>query len=133
MDAIVAPPLAELQRCAQLGLLALQLLGLAHEAAPDDQQPRTDAAAPLDEAVGRRRGGARREPRQPRERRRHLRPAPFQLLGEGVGHYVSLYSGPEPPSGGVNRPPLAVIAPHWTQFDGASSTSAVPSPPVLTS
>ena len=26
--------------------------------------------------------------------------------------YVSVYSGPEPPSGGVSRPPLAVIAPH---------------------
>ena len=34
--------------------------------------------------------------------------------------YVSVYSGPLPPSGGVRRPPLAVIAPHWTQFDGAS-------------
>ena len=29
---------------------------------------------------------------------------------------------------GVRRPPLAVIAPHWTQFDGASFTSTVPSP-----
>ncbi len=38
-----------------------------------------------------------------------------------------MYSGPEPPSGGVSRPPLAVIAPHWTQFDGASSTVTVPS------
>ena len=35
--------------------------------------------------------------------------------------YVSVYSGPEPPSGGVRRPPLAVIAPHWTQFDGVTS------------
>jgi hypothetical protein len=26
--------------------------------------------------------------------------------------YVSVYSGPEPPSGGVNRPPFAVMAPH---------------------
>src|SRR5262249_40154495 len=25
---------------------------------------------------------------------------------------VSVYSGPEPPSGGVRRPPFAVIAPH---------------------
>ena len=40
-----------------------------------------------------------------------------------------MYSGPEPPSGGVSRPPLAVIAPHWTQFDGASCTVTVPSPP----
>jgi hypothetical protein len=30
--------------------------------------------------------------------------------------YVFWYSGPSPPSGVVNRPPLAVIAPHWTQF-----------------
>ena len=28
------------------------------------------------------------------------------------------YSGPLPPSGGVRRPPLAVIAPHCTQLDG---------------
>jgi putative transposase len=35
---------------------------------------------------------------------------------------VSVYSGPEPPSGGVKRPPLAVIAPHWTQFDAVTST-----------
>lgn len=42
--------------------------------------------------------------------------------------YVTVYSGPLPPSGGVRRPPLAVIAPHWTQFDGASFTSTVPSP-----
>jgi hypothetical protein len=34
--------------------------------------------------------------------------------------YVFLYSGPEPPSGGVSRPPFAVIAPHWTQFDGVT-------------
>ena len=26
--------------------------------------------------------------------------------------YVSVYSGPEPPSAGVSRPPFAVIAPH---------------------
>jgi hypothetical protein len=29
---------------------------------------------------------------------------------------VFWYSGPSPPSGVVRRPPLAVIAPHWTQF-----------------
>ncbi len=48
------------------------------------------------------------------------------LLGPWL--YVSVYSGPLPPSGGVSRPPLAVMAPHWTQFDGASFTSTVPSP-----
>ena len=42
--------------------------------------------------------------------------------------YVSVYSGPEPPSGGVSRPPRAVIAPHWTQFDGVSLSSTRPSP-----
>ena len=42
--------------------------------------------------------------------------------------HVTVYSGPLPPSGGVRRPPLAVIAPHWTQFDGASFTVTVPSP-----
>jgi hypothetical protein len=29
---------------------------------------------------------------------------------------VFWYSGPSPPSGVVNRPPFAVIAPHWTQL-----------------
>ena len=47
------------------------------------------------------------------------------------GAYVSVYSGPLPPSGGVRRPPLAVIAPHCTQFDGATLTVTVPSPPSL--
>ena len=41
--------------------------------------------------------------------------------------HVTVYSGPLPPSGGVRRPPFAVIAPHWTQFDGASLTVTVPS------
>ena len=43
------------------------------------------------------------------------------------GH-VSVYSGPEPPSGGVSRPPFALIAPHCTQFDGVTLTDTVPSP-----
>ena len=42
--------------------------------------------------------------------------APWQ--GRHRDPHVSVYSGPEPPSGGVRRPPFAVIAPHWTQFDG---------------
>jgi hypothetical protein len=33
-----------------------------------------------------------------------------------------VYSGPAPPSGGVSRPPFAVMAPHYTQFDGVTST-----------
>ena len=37
-----------------------------------------------------------------------------------TARHVSVYSGPAPPSGGVSRPPLAVIAPHWTQFDGVT-------------
>ena len=40
-----------------------------------------------------------------------------ELRGD-VARYVTWYSGPSPPSGGVSRPPLAVIAPHCTQFDG---------------
>src|SRR5689334_4016974 len=43
----------------------------------------------------------------------------------GAG-YVSVYSGPAPPSGGVRRPPLAVIAPHWTQFEGVTMTCTLP-------
>src|SRR6188472_4333868 len=41
---------------------------------------------------------------------------------------VSWYSGPSPPSGSVSRPPLAVIAPHWTQLEAVTwtSTSAAP-------
>ena len=39
-----------------------------------------------------------------------------------------MYSGPEPPSGGVSRPPFAEIAPHWTQFDGFTSTCTSPLP-----
>ena len=42
--------------------------------------------------------------------------------------YIRVYSGPDPPSGGVSRPPLAVIAPHCTQFDGAICTRTWPSP-----
>ena len=44
--------------------------------------------------------------------------------------YVSWYSGPSPPSGSVRRPPLAVIAPHWTQLEAVTwtSTSAAGSP-----
>jgi len=42
---------------------------------------------------------------------------------------VSVYSGPEPPSGGVRRPPFAVMAPHWTQFDGLRTSSTRPSSP----
>src|SRR5215217_4298276 len=38
-----------------------------------------------------------------------LRDAACQLEEGSVGGHVSLYSGPEPPSGGVSRPPFAVI------------------------
>ena len=40
-----------------------------------------------------------------------------------------MYSGPEPPSGGVRRPPLAVIAPHCTQLEGVTTSSTRPSSP----
>ena len=42
--------------------------------------------------------------------RQKLPPAPAR------SGYVIWYSGPSPPSGGVRRPPLAVIAPHCTQL-----------------
>ena len=41
-------------------------------------------------------------------------------VATGRRRQVSVYSGPEPPSGGVRRPPFAVMAPHWTQFDGVT-------------
>ena len=43
-----------------------------------------------------------------------------------AGAQVIWYSGPSPPSGGVRRPPLAVIAPHCTQFDGLTIRSTGP-------
>ena len=83
------------------------------------------------------------DPRQPAldesaERPRRERPAahdPLEHLHrvrrqepeEAGDHQVRPYSGPEPPSGGVRRPPFAVIAPHWTQFDGETRTSTFPS------
>ena len=42
--------------------------------------------------------------------------------------HVSWYSGPSPPSGSVNRPPLAVIAPHWTQLEAVTWTSTSVAP-----
>ena len=78
-------------------------------------------------------GGIRRRPdawRQPGvecEGWSPPRPARRQAQAGDVP-YVSVYSGPEPPSGGVRRPPRAVIAPHWTQLDGVSFSSTVPSP-----
>src|SRR5439155_1780757 len=61
---------------------------------------------------------------------RHRRTCPAAAAG-GPAVYVSVYSGPEPPSGGVRRPPFAVIAPHCTQFDGVTLTvtTSAPSPP----
>jgi hypothetical protein len=57
-----------------------------------------------------------------------LDPAEQPLSGRvgGAGAQVTVYSGPLPPSGGVSRPPLAVIAPHWTQLDGLTFTVTVP-------
>ena len=49
---------------------------------------------------------------------RRSRTAALSRIARPRGRQVSVYSGPEPPSGGVRRPPFAVIAPHWTQFDG---------------
>jgi hypothetical protein len=36
--------------------------------------------------------------------------------GRRLDDYKIVYSGPSPPSGGVKRPPFAVIAPHCTQL-----------------
>src|SRR5918994_1994298 len=49
----------------------------------------------------------------------------FPTLGGGkrvrmTRGYVRVYSGPDPPSAGVSRPPFAVIAPHWMQFEGVT-------------
>src|SRR5690349_22004401 len=54
----------------------------------------------------------------------HLSHCPVSpaIRGKGAVNQVLLYSGPDPPSGGVRRPPFAVIAPHWTQFDGVTCT-----------
>ena len=53
--------------------------------------------------------------------------APPSSADRRGSRYISVYSGPDPPSGGVRRPPLAVIAPHCTQFDGASCSRTQPS------
>src|SRR3954454_2325817 len=55
-----------------------------------------------------------------------LRAETHAVTGRTV--YMFEYSGPLPPSGGVSRPPLAVIAPHCTQFDGASFSCTVGPP-----
>jgi hypothetical protein len=64
---------------------------------------------------------------QPAGRKRDLSRKRFRKPRDVDGDHVKVYSGPEPPSGGVSRPPFAVIAPHWTQFDAVTST--VVSPP----
>ncbi len=60
----------------------------------------------------------------PSQSRRNCRSrsAPNASIQATPGLYVRVYSGPAPPSGGVSRPPFAVIAPHCTQFDGVTST-----------
>ena len=62
--------------------------------------------------------------RDPRVRGRG--PARDGDLQEAGARYVIEYSGPLPPSGGVRRPPLAVIAPHCTQLEGLILTVTVP-------
>src|SRR6266487_7045872 len=49
-----------------------------------------------------------------------------RVPGPWPGTYVRVYSGPLPPSGGVSRPPFAVIAPHCTQLDGVTWTRTLP-------
>ena len=98
-------------------------IGVAYRAHPPGPRPGT---AVLRHAS---RTRARAVPRLLR-RRSPRRPCPraATVTRRAPPSYVSVYSGPLPPSGGVRRPPLAVIAPHWTQFEGASFTSTVPSP-----
>src|SRR5207244_5973984 len=58
----------------------------------------------------------------PRTRRLQARARKLADAGGALVHQVSVYSGPLPPSGGVSRPPFAVIAPHWTQLEGVMFT-----------
>ena len=79
-------------------------------------------ASSLSVAERERRRAVAADRRSPRARPRRRRASSTTGDCKRVRSYVSVYSGPEPPSGGVSRPPLAVIAPHWTQFDGVTST-----------
>ena len=58
-----------------------------------------------------------------RVRREQRRPVHAACDRRGGGFYINEYSGPSPPSAGVRRPPFAVIAPHWTQFEAVTSRS----------
>ena len=115
---------------------------------PDDvcaDEPRAEEI--LDDPAARQREPALREPEERVDRdqedgrgrriggdsRSHDRRIIGEKTRKAFVNQVTVYSGPEPPSGGVSRPPLAVIAPHWTQFDGASCTVTVPSPPSVPS
>ena len=91
---------------------------------PPAESARGRAAAPLLRPRPRSRPGGLL-----RIRRRRCGTVPSALERRQGNPHVSVYSGPEPPSGGVRRPPLAVIAPHWTQFDGVTATSTRPSSP----
>lgn len=62
------------------------------------------------------------ERRRCREEKEEFRSHAIDTRADARRIQVSVYSGPEPPSGGVSRPPFAVIAPHWTQFDGVTAT-----------
>src|SRR5205085_4373575 len=110
-------------------------------AAPLDHLSANQAPAEelLDDALAKGETGAR-EPEHEIERHENGReeeetPAEHEhivvssplLRSKSAVNQVTVYSGPEPPSGGVRRPPFAVIAPHWTQFDGVTSTSTLPS------
>jgi hypothetical protein len=61
-----------------------------------------------------------------RQERRSSQPVADRRRGsdriDRLHAHMSRYSGPEPPSPGVRRPPLAEIAPHCTQFDAVTST-----------
>jgi len=101
-------------------------VGLQHRRLPDlvDEDGIVDGLGP-----------AARDPALLRSPAVLLHPAQERLrggicrLGADAGTQVIVYSGPEPPSGGVSWPPFAVIAPHWTQFDGFTLTSTMSPPP----
>jgi hypothetical protein len=87
----------------------------AEEDRADEDEERTSAQEPHRDQ------GHRRDSQRPRDHRSTVAVTCVRRA------HVFVYSGPDPPSGGVSLPPFAVIAPHWTQFDGVTCTSTTPS------
>ena len=80
-----------------------------------------DDRLPVDQHVGIERVGGGDDPPSPDETAHPRKDKGVRPL------YVIWYTGPSPPSGGVRRPPLAVIAPHCTQLEGLTIRSIMPS------